>query len=100
MKIFIVTSFTYDIIEVSFADNKPIKGIIKRFDKFIHDKNNDHPFWIYQGKNKFAPEVNTDTLIWWLDNVYFDVGNNVTIISRDNDLSKLDGCKSNNIIYL
>lgn len=44
MKIFIALSFTYDIIEVPFNDIKSFKSIIKKFDKFIHDKNNEHPY--------------------------------------------------------
>lgn len=100
MKIFIALSFTYDIIEVPFNDIKSFKSIIKKFDKFIHDKNNEHPYWIYQYKNKFVPEVNTDTLIWWLNNICLDNKKTAVIISRGNNLNNLDKCKESNVIYL
>lgn len=100
MQIVIALTFEYDIIEIPINNPKLFKSLIKKFDKYIHDKNNDHLYWVYQGKKKVATEVNTDSLVWWLNNIYQNDKNFSVIISRDNDLSKLDKENNSNIIYL
>ncbi len=98
MLINVEMTYYYDTVSIPIEKISVLKLAIERFDEFIHCKSNDHPYWVYQKKSKIAPEVNTDTLVWWLNNKYFSDGKKATIISRENDIGNVD----NNIytIYL
>lgn len=44
-----------------------IKKYVSKFDKWIYNKSNDHPYWIYKEGKKYAVSFDSDAFINWLN---------------------------------
>lgn len=71
MKIVVQMTYDADIIEVpNYVGNK-IKAYQVEFDKWLYNKENDHPFWTYKKGKKCGVCFRGNAFVYWLNNVKF-----------------------------
>ncbi|MDX8367312.1 hypothetical protein [Cytobacillus sp. IB215665] len=60
----------YILVPVEVGEN--IDKIQDKFNAWIYDKNNDHKYWIYRNGIKDGLLINTEGLVYWLNNHYLN----------------------------
>lgn len=66
-KVVIEMTYDADIILVPDEIEQNIKKIQEQFDDWIHDKANDHPFWVYKHREKYCPCFRGDAFVYYLN---------------------------------
>lgn len=82
-------TYDADIIEVPNHIGNNIEKYQAEFDKWIYNKENDHPFWTYKNGKKYGVCYRSNAFVYWLNNIIL-VGSKYKASIVDSFLQKYD----------
>ena len=91
MKVALWYTCSADIIELPDVPRIDLNVTYQRFDKWLFDKRNRHPYWIYENGRRLGVAKHPEAFVDWLNKtVYLDPKAKATIVARD--VESWDGC--------
>ena len=67
MKVVLKFEYDADVIDVPDFIGNDINDYQEKFDEWLYDESNDHPFWLYSKGKKDCVSFRADAFIYWLN---------------------------------
>ena len=84
-----IDKWDFDIIDVPECIYNEMANIRKIFLNWLHDKSNDHNYWIYKDGEKYGCNYGTEEFVEWVNANYL-VNKNEKVKIMSKDLREMD----------
>jgi hypothetical protein len=62
----------HQVVKCHSRIGRNLSKLQKEFLSWLHDKNIDHPYWVYKDGEKFGVSFNANALVFWLNTHRFN----------------------------